>query len=227
MKKSTDYLRNTGVKEKSQVIAESQARHLSLVSNGPNVLFSVLTDCCCLYVLVHFRKEKRAYLSHREIEPGRMIAVLAWLQKQSTLADLTEQEFLQRGFAIGEPFEAEISDAVDRKRAGSATTNPVASINQKPHGDGAGFAGAKSNHALDVVDVTAADDKEKQDIIHSQVSTFSAFQNHYHWGCDLPMTEGVLGVLERSHRGVHGDNNKTQAGLQESIQRMHDYSDAA
>jgi hypothetical protein len=85
---------------------------LSLGKSGPNVLFSLLTDCCCLHVLVNFREEQRAYLPHREIEPGRMIAVLVWLHKVSHIGDLTDNEFKKFGFKIGQSFEREIENAV-------------------------------------------------------------------------------------------------------------------
>jgi hypothetical protein len=119
MKQSNDKLRHSSVKEKSQVIAESLARHLSLMYQGdgaPNVLFSLLADCCCLHVLVHFRAEKRMYLSHREVEPGRMIAVLVWLHTASHKTDFTEEAFKESGFPIGETFENEVSEVVARKK---------------------------------------------------------------------------------------------------------------
>jgi hypothetical protein len=66
-------MRNSCVKQKWQLITESLVRHRVLGWSGSNALFSVLTDCCFLYVLVHFGDEKQAYLSQREMESGRMI----------------------------------------------------------------------------------------------------------------------------------------------------------
>lgn len=93
MKKSRDYLRNSSIKQKSQLIAESLARQPVLARGDSNVIFSVLTDCCSLYVLVHFRIEQ-VYLSRREIEPGRIISVLVWLHTISKRRNgLTLKEF--------------------------------------------------------------------------------------------------------------------------------------
>lgn len=84
--------------------------------DAPNVLFSLLTDCCCLHVLVHFRAEKRMYLSHCEVEPGRMIAVLVWLHTASHKTDFTEGAFKKSSFPVGETFEKEISQVVALKK---------------------------------------------------------------------------------------------------------------
>ena len=239
MKKAGDYLRNGAIRQKSQLIAESLARHLSLVRRGPNVLFSLLTDCCCLHVLVHFREEQRAYLSHREIEPGRMIAVLVWLHKVSHNGDLTEDKFLKCGFEFGQTFESEISDAINRrKRAsgsrivqgnrGSKKTN-----NRKPgpcdesptSGRNLGANLTLTSNLL--LDVSAADEREKRDAEIKHLATFSAFQNHYVWGCDLPMTEGVLDVVGRTgDERVQEGNGAKRAGFEDSIERMHQYSES-
>jgi hypothetical protein len=239
MKKAGDYLRNGAVRQKSQLIAESLARHLSLVRRGPNVLFTLLTDCCCLHVLVHFREEQRAYLSHREIEPGRMIAVLAWLHKASHNGDLTEDKFLGCGFAFGQTFESEISDAINRKKRAGGSRNVQgnrrnkSTINRKPTpGDKSATSRRNLGENLTstsnlVLDVSAADEREKRDAEIKHLATFSAFQNHYIWGCDLPLTEGVLDVVGRAEdERIQGGNGAKRAGFADSIERMHQYSES-
>jgi hypothetical protein len=73
--------------------------------------------------------------------------------------------------------------------------------------------------------VSAADERKKQDAEIKHLATFSAFQNHYIWGCDLPMTEGVLDVVGRAeNERVQGDTiDVKRAGFEDSIERMHQY----
>lgn len=74
-------LKNSAMGCKSQLIAESLAKSLALLQKNkelPNVIYSVLCDGLCLHVLIHFPKTSKAYLSHREIEPGRMTCVMAY-----------------------------------------------------------------------------------------------------------------------------------------------------
>jgi hypothetical protein len=214
MKKAKDYLRNSSVKQKSQLIGESLARHKALERGGPNALFSVLTDCCSLYVLVHFRDQKQAYLSRREIEPGRIIGVLVWLHTISKRRnDLTLKEFLESGFVIGEKtLDAEIADTVNAKKRSRSIGSRS---NQSRSDDGGTMQHDTKSHDILVLDVSAADEKEKRDAEIAQLATFSAFQNHYHFGCDLPLTDGVMKVL----RAQEGTNQE------DSIQRMHKYAE--
>lgn len=60
------------------------------------------------------------------------------------------------------------------------------------------------SHEIIMLDVSAADEKEKRDAEIAQLLTFSAFQNHYQFGCDLPMTDGVTKVL----RAQEGSNQE-------------------
>lgn len=214
IKKAKDYLRNSGGKQKSQLIAESLARHRVLARGGSNALFSVLTDCCSLYVLVHFRDEQQAYLSRREIEPGRIIGVLVWLHTKSKRSiDLTLKEFLESGFVIGEKtLDTEIADTVNAKKRSRSIGSRS---NQSRSDDGGTMQHDTKSHDILVLDVSAAGEKEKRDAEIAQLATFSAFQNHYHFGCDLPMTDGVMKFL-RAQEGTYQED---------SIQRMHKYAE--
>jgi hypothetical protein len=161
-----------------------------------------------------------------------MIAVLVWLHKASNNGDLTEAKFLKCGFAFGETFENEISDAINRKKRASGQQQKTTNKKIVPADQSVNFKRNLGVHATSnsnlVLDVSAADEKEKQDTEDRQLATFSAFQNHYHWGCDLPMTEGVLDVVRRNGRDerVQGDNGANQAGSEDSIRRMRQYSES-
>jgi hypothetical protein len=73
-----------------------------------------------------------------------------------------------------------------------------------------------------VLDVRADEDFEKYERERRQFATFSALQNHYLLGCDLPMTDGVMEVLANRHQGENGDG-EDRTNFDESIQRMHQY----
>lgn len=65
----------------TQVAAQSYARKSQL--DDPKILYSILTDCCGLYALCHFitpeGESDKYWISRREIEPKRVVAVLRWL----------------------------------------------------------------------------------------------------------------------------------------------------
>ena len=84
--KDAGKLKNSATKPKSHLIAESLAKHLERKnkSNRPEVIYSVLCDGYSLCILLHFVQDQTAFLSHREIEPGRMVVLLAWLHRLAT-----------------------------------------------------------------------------------------------------------------------------------------------
>ena len=81
-----------GSKNKSpltQVSAESYARKSQL--DDPQVLYSVLTDCCGFYTLCHLVKPEgesdEYWISRQENDPERVVAVLCWLLRWSRSTD--------------------------------------------------------------------------------------------------------------------------------------------
>mmetsp|Transcript_4219 Transcript_4219/g.11475 ORF Transcript_4219/g.11475 Transcript_4219/m.11475 type:complete len:283 (+) Transcript_4219:768-1616(+) len=84
VKSALTMLRGAGCKEKTQTLVASLARQLKLATiSAKQHLFSILCDGGCLNVLVHDINSNRCYLSHREISPGRMVAIIAWVLRKS------------------------------------------------------------------------------------------------------------------------------------------------
>lgn len=95
VKSALTMMRGAGCKEKTQTLAESLARHLKLRTMSANRhLFSILCDVGCLNVLVHDGPGNRSFLSHREISPGRMVAVVAWVLRTARQSILSDGESL-------------------------------------------------------------------------------------------------------------------------------------
>ena len=182
-------------------------RLLDMEGETRNVLFSVLCDCCSLFVLVHFRKEKTAYLSHREIEPGRMICVLVWLHFKSKEADLTLESFQDSSFVeLGNFFEDEIIAAQkkrelidkedpDSKDGGGSMHNSFREFGKRK---------AVCQHSGDeeCLDFDAIDKRERELELQSELDTLSAFRNFYHFGHPLPLTQGVLNEFQKHDLGT-------------------------
>jgi hypothetical protein len=163
----------------------------------------VLCDVCCLHVLVYFPAEKKAYLSHREVEPGRMVCVLAWVHSISTRDNFSVQEFLNMGFIVSGSFKDEVR-ASQKKRGiepgeaddQSSSARSDRSQRQPRHTK---KRSASMEHEM-CIDVVASEKQEAEREEQTKLDTFSLFQNHYHFGDPLPLTEGVLSEMEKKER---------------------------
>jgi hypothetical protein len=217
MKPAHGDLRYSGKTSKSQLIAESLARSIELLIRdlkAPRVLFSVLCDCCSLHVLVHFPQEKRAFLSRREVEPGRMIAVLAWVHRAAGNGiTMTELEKL---FAIGDTFANEIRDRKTRSGRGPEI-HPTSDKKQKAADSGNG-RGPREREAK-LVPLSFDDEEESEQERRSEkLDAFASYRNHYNLGWPLPLKRGVL----ESFTGPASAFRK-HSRYAESISRMKEY----
>lgn len=190
--KEQNSLKCSGLRPKSQLLAESLAKSIELLQVNlalPSVLYSVLCDGFSLYVLIHFPPKNTAYLSRREIEPGRMTCVMAWLQQLSANKDLTEEQFLGMGFKVeSNDLESDVTEQV--KKAGEAREkrrieNDANENNQKK-------SATKFNNKGLVIDVVADEEFDRQAKLQKKSATFCHFQNYYRYNDPLPLTEDVL-----------------------------------
>ena len=211
MKRAFGSLKRSGIRQKSQLVSESLARSMRLLEvEGAtrNILLSVLCDCCSLFVLVHFRKEKTAYLSHREIEPGRMICVLVWLHLKSREADFTLKSFEESGFVtLGGFFEDEV--IASQKKRGlidekNSDCGDAGDTMHKPYGESGKRKAACQNSWGDeeCLNFDAMDEQERELELQSELDTLSALRNYHHFGHKLPLTKGVLNELQKHSLGT-------------------------
>ena len=209
MKKALTTLKHSAVREKSQLVGESLARSLSM-GDTSKVVLSALCDCFCIHILVHFPGEKKAYLSHREVEPGRIVCVLAWLHMISKKNDWTLEDFQAMGLAIGSAYEDEIADAAKKRGAeGKATTSnhsdddksdKVKRVKKKVGKKRSAFCASNYDSGATVIDMTLIDQSEMEQERSKKMTTFSAFQNFYRFGDPLPVTEDVIRVLQEQEK---------------------------
>ena len=207
-------LRHSALGCKSQLLAESLARSIYRLTDlePPEVLYSMLCDGLCLHVLVHFPKRKVAYLSHREIEPGRITCVVAWLHKLSARKDLSEEEFLNMGFDIGLKMQDEVAASVKKKRerkpaGGDGTKNTGQSnknINRK----------VAPRSKTRCIDLAADEEAERRREDQSQFSAFLQMQNYYRYGDPMPLTEAILDKSTKigDHEQLSLDEKLSRAG---------------
>jgi hypothetical protein len=206
MKNAFQDMQSSAMSAKSQLIAESLARSISrLITDleAPKVLYSVLFDACCLHVLVHFPCEKKAFLSHREIEPGRITCVIAWLHTLSARDDLTVDQFLELGFMVGNTIQTEVkASQTKRGRLGNQKVKGSSrhGTSVPKQASGGQKRGLNTDMCLDTKDDEQRDLELEQ---HRKLATFSHFQNHYRFGDELPMTEGVLNVFQKDTHPGH------------------------
>jgi hypothetical protein len=207
MKDAFGVLKHSAIKPKSQLIAESMARDLKLVmenrDEAPRAIYSVLCDVCCLHVLVYFPFEKKAYLSHREVEPGRMVCVLAWVHSISTQDKLSVQKFLEMGLNVSGSFIDEVK-ASQKKRGidpdeADGQSSSARSDRSQQQLRYVKKRSASMEHEM-CIDVVASEKQEAEREEQTKLDTFSLFQNYYHFGDPLPLTEGVLSEMERKER---------------------------
>lgn len=197
MKIAHGELKHGGRQPKSQLLAESLARSLELknLATPRKVLFSLLTDCCSLYVLVHFPDSGNAYLSRREVEPGRMVAVIAWVHLMSSqvLSDsstFSEESFVAK-FSVGEETFS------DEFRKQKWTNN----ANTKQNPSNKRLAGSKpapeSKMDMDMELVAEAEDEIVAQRMRSDQEAFAVYRNHYNFGWPLPPMEQNLGFAQQ------------------------------
>ena len=214
--KQAQKLKNSAMDCKSQLLAESLAKSLYLLQrNGkfPNVIYSVLCDGLCLHVLIHFPKKKRAYLSHREIEPGHMTCVIAWLHQLSANQGPTEEEFLESGFVIGDSLESHMQQSLNKKRDRNPSGGRKAEEKSVPTSRGTTSAKGTKRSCL-LLDVARDDESLKQEECRKNLSTFSSLQNFHRYNDPLPLTEAVLEALHSS-QPLSMENKLRRAGLNE------------
>ncbi|CAB9524037.1 unknown protein [Seminavis robusta] len=209
MKAAMDKLKNSVVPTKSQLIGESLARSVKadptqrLFKN--HAILSALCDCFCMHIPVHFSSEGKAYLSHREVKPGGMVCILAWLHMMSQRTeDLNSTQFEAGGFVIGESYEDEIIGAV-KKRGLNDGQDDKADPKSNDAQSGSGNARKRSAAAWDqgtveCMDASAEERMELEQEHAEAMSTFTAFQNFYRYGDPLPATEGVMRTLVNQNR---------------------------
>ena len=184
-------LKNSAMDCKSQLLAESLARSLSLLNKDkqlPQVLYSMLCDGLCLHVLVHFPRSNVAYLSHREIEPGRMACVVTWLHKLSARNDLTETEFLEMGLVVGDYLDAEVKETMQKKR--ERKPEPGRRMTEGKTKNNLGSTAPKSKSMC--IDVVADEKHGRLEAEQREFSAFLSFQNYCRYGDPLPLTETIL-----------------------------------
>ena len=191
-------LKNSAMDCKSQLLAESLARSLSLLNKDkelPQVLYSMLCDGLCLHVLVHFPRSNVAYLSHREIEPGRMTCVVTWLHNVAARKNLTEAEFLEMGLQIGDYLDAEVKETLQKKR--ERKPEPGRRRTEGKPKKNLGSIAPKSKTMC--IDVVADEERERLEAEQREFSAFLSFQNHYRYGDPLPLTETILNHSGNTH----------------------------
>lgn len=212
MKAALDTLMYSAIRPKSQLIAESLARSLKLkLSKGgcPSVLWSALCDCFCIHILVHFPGEEKAYLSHREIEPGRIVCVVAWLHMMSNRDSITLEDFEAMGFTIGNAFEEEIRNAATKRASGDKTKAQKGNDDKSKKAKAAGLQkGGREKLCVDRdcddvgmhIDMGLIEEMEIEEARAERMSTFSSFQNYYRFRDPLPSTEAVVSLLENQEK---------------------------
>jgi hypothetical protein len=189
MKTSHDALKHGGRQAKSQLIAESLARSIELntLQKPRKVLFSLLTDCCVLYVLVHFPGSGNAYLSRREVEPGRMVAIIAWvhfmsLHGISNDSSFSEKSFIEK-FSVGQDSFAD--DFLKQKRVNNLNSKQK-SRKKRPQS-----TKTSPEQLLELV----VDDEEDEVVaqrLRMKQEAFATYRNHYNFGWPLPPMETNL-----------------------------------
>jgi hypothetical protein len=201
---------------KSQLLAESLARSLELknLATPRKVLFSLLTDCCSLYVLVHFPDSGNAYLSRREVEPGRMVAVIAWVhlmssQVLSESSTFSEENFVAK-FSVGkEIFSDEFRK---QKRTNNANTKQKPS-NKRLAGSQPAPEPKKPKMDMDMELVAEAEDETVAQRMRSDQEAFAVYRNHYNFGWPLPPMEQNLGFAQQEDSDNLRQERLARAGL--------------
>lgn len=206
MEAALDKLMHSAIRPKSQLIAESLARSLKLklTDRCPGVLWSALCDCFCIHILVHFPGEKKSYLSHREVEPGRIVCIVAWLHMMSKRANVTLKDFKDMGFTIGNAFEEEIRNAATKRTADKGKGQKGEGNKSKKAKPTGSQQEEMDNISVDRdcddvemhIDMGMIEEMEIAEARAERMSTFSSFQNYYRFGDPLPATEAVMRLLE-------------------------------
>jgi hypothetical protein len=217
--KDAGVLKNSATKPKSQLLAEALAKHLQLKdnTNHPDVIYSVLCDGYSLCIMIHFTQEHTAFLSHREIEPGRMVVMLAWLHRLATSnTSLTSSAFRDMPvILVGSRMEDEIDSCLQKKRSPTggggggkqrsrkqkATASSSSNNNDEPYKKRLAAAQGPEDAEF-CLDLPACDRMEREEETARQLSMFSAFRNYHSFSDPLPATEGIVHMMEKRNEGA-------------------------
>lgn len=238
--KAKGELQYTGHKHKSQVISESLVRMLSLNSQGegdieekeekPNLLFSVLSDCLGLYILIHFGNSQNAYLSHREILPGRIVPLLVWLLSLDKEGNLDEETFKNMDLInVGKTFEEEIAGKKNKSSQNRAQSKKSNAKNGNPPKINKNKGGKTrkvneeskkkihnynfNDERIEVIDFEAMFIAEQEEEESKDLEMFIAYQNHYRYGDPLPTTERFIELLNEDQSSSEDSQRRERLAL--------------
>ena len=157
--------------------------------------------------MIHFTREQKVLLSNREIEPGRIVVLLAWLHRLATSSSsstLTSSAFEQNWsslITVGDKLKEEINTCVQKKCSGTgAGTTEIsrkqpASAHGRPNKRPASPLQSPDDVSSDLgvcLDLRAEDQRELEEERGKQLSLFSALRNYHHFGDPLPLTERAV-----------------------------------
>jgi hypothetical protein len=200
-------LKDGALKAKLQLLCESLARSILLKQNESqrNILFSILCDVGALHVLLHFPLEQKAFLSHRSIQPGQMVCVMAWLHMESKKgqnSSISSEDFMKKfELTIGNLYFDEWKDfGMETKQrrpdqSKNETNREEKSAKWQQHG---GDDRTDKDHAFLVLDFDAMEKREEEERLARRMTTFSMLMNHFNHGDTILLTEEVLEEFERS-----------------------------
>mgnify|MGYP001798021261 CR=1 FL=1 len=225
--KDAGKLKNSSTKPKSQLIAETLAKYLYRKDdpNAPKVIYSVLSDTYSLCFMIHFTEQQTAFLSHREIEPGRIVVWLPWLHRLAKKrANLTLSSFKEMKLAqVGGTLEAEIQHCVTQRRSAStgdgrgkghsvkqqnaqrSSINNIDELAKKKPAKSQPLKEADDEEFR--LEVVTSDSDDRSEVVEDEtarrLSMFSALRNYHRFNDPLPAMEGIVhGVGERNKEGV-------------------------
>jgi hypothetical protein len=211
MKIAHGELKHGGRQPKSQLLAESLARSIELntLRTPRKVLFSFLTDCCSLYVLVHFPDSGNAYLSRREVEPGRMVAVIAWVHLMSSQVLSESSTFSEESFIGKFSIEKETFASEFRKQKRTNNMNTTQNPSNKRQA-GSGPA-PKQTVDMEMKLIAETEDEVVAQRIRSDQEAFVAYRNHYNLGWPLPLM--IRNLVVRQEADSLRQERLARAGL--------------
>lgn len=178
----------------------------------PKTVCSVLCDGYSLCIMIHFTEENIALLSHRETEPGRMLALLVWLHHFSTSGENFTSETFRNKFEgrliqVGGNLEDEMRKYIHRNRGkprkceDGGPKKKTASPKGEHGSSGRNVAQQRSDDDNDddefFLDTRASDRMEIEQERAEKLSMFSAFRNFNAYGDPLTATAGMVKLLER------------------------------
>ena len=139
-----------------------------------------------------------------------MTCVVAWLHKLSKRNNLSEEEFLNMGFAIGQKLQDEVEESLRKnRRAGPAGRGSAQNMGQSKRRNRTNDL-PRSN--VRCIDPAADEEAERLQKEQSQFSAFIRMQNYFRYGDPIPLTEAILD--KSTNRGDH-----EQLSLDEKLSR--------